>query len=115
MKIEKIEVFVQNRPLKIDKESVIGVEIESLAHLKNLQKGLMELKQWRSSEIEQLIKKYVNKHDLKLKDIGPIIRLALVGKSKSISIYSVMEILGQSEVTFRIKDFCHDKDIRVVS
>ncbi len=64
-------------------------------------------------EYEKLINGFLKQHNLKLKDIAQIIRIAIVGSAVSPSIYDIMSIIGKDELKIRIDNliqFMEERD-----
>ncbi len=57
-----------------------------------------------SNDYEILIKEFLDKKKLKLKEIAQIIRISVVGSAVSPSIYDIMSIIGREKLIKRIKN-----------
>ena len=58
---------------------------------------------WQEQELQELVKKYCQDHELKLGDIAQILRIYLTGSLISPSVFDIMSIIGKNESMNRIK------------
>lgn len=71
--------------------------------LADLQKALMENDDYSHDGIKNIFEKFAAEKSLKIKDFGPVLRIALTFSSSSGGgIFEVVEILGKAEVVRRI-------------
>lgn len=63
-----------------------------------------KVKDWKSSFLEELIKKQIKYHNIKIYDLAAPIRAALTGKTFSPSIFLILEILGKEVSIKRLKN-----------
>ncbi|AZL14973.1 glutamate--tRNA ligase [Rickettsiales endosymbiont of Stachyamoeba lipophora] len=73
-----------------------------LTPLRKLKTSLEVLNHWQESEIQTLLKDFCKEHNIKMGDIGPLIRIALTGSLNSPSIFEMMFALGKEETLNRI-------------
>lgn len=89
-------------PQKYDKKYT---SIDSFSILNNIQKGLMEEKDFRSSNLKRIIKFFIYDHQLDLKKVFQTLRMSLIGSLMGGDIYFIMEILGKKETIERINKY----------
>ncbi len=58
-----------------------------------------------TEEFETFTKEFMQAKELKLKTLGPILRIAMVGSASSPSVFTTMEILGYDALIERIENF----------
>jgi len=59
---------------------------------------------YSSDEIEASFKNYLNSSSLKFSELGPVLRLAIAGKTQGPSIFTVMELIGKDISEIRINN-----------
>ena len=74
------------------------------AYLKEIAAGLPSLDNFSKEGIEDFLKAFIQKHEIKLKGIAQPLRVALTGKTISPGIDEIMVTLGKNRVTKRIQD-----------
>lgn len=71
----------------------------------NLIDSLQNLKDFKTTPIEQLVRDFANNTGLKVGQIAQPLRVALTGSTVSPSVFEIMEILGTQETIDRLKAF----------
>lgn len=71
--------------------------------LKALASGIETLDPFDENEVEKFFKEFMAEEGLKMKDVGPAVRVALTGGTASPGIFEVIAILGKSKSVSRIK------------
>ena len=72
--------------------------------LKDLLATLEAVSNWNIENLENTIKSYAEKNELKLGIVAQPLRVALTGTTKSPGIYDVLAVLGKEESIARIRD-----------
>jgi Glutamyl- and glutaminyl-tRNA synthetases len=109
--LKRIEVYID---LKNDFEWIIEDNFicrdeEKLKQLKENKVMINEIGdlltkcEWNKECIENTLKKYIKKKSLKFKDVGPILRIALTGKTNSPELVSIIYELGCTISLNRLK------------
>ena len=93
-------LFTKDRPISINEHGDIVFDIPNLKHLTTINALCRELDDWSSESINSLVKEYILEADTKLKEIAPLLRLALLGVKISPGIFDVMACLGKKDVLF---------------
>ena len=70
--------------------------------LLSFQVKLKVLDDWNKVKIAKFLSRWLNDNKLKIRDIGPSLRLCLTGKGSSIDLIDILFILGPEEVNNRI-------------
>ena len=84
----------------IMQENFICKNNEHLTNLKNAQSLfkeialLLEKCDWSKEQIDNCLNKFLIEKSLKFKDIGPILRVVLTGKTNSPDIITIIHVLG---------------------
>ena len=89
---DDIEWIINDSFVCSEKDIVLRLRNES-SLLKDLSSLLNKCK-WTKDDIENCLKQYIVEKSLKFKDIGPILRIALTGKTNSPDIISIIYELG---------------------
>jgi len=97
-------LYVKDRPIILGESVDLFFGHDSLQHLHKLMICLGKLENWTLDSLSLHVQECLKANDLKLKDIGPSIRVALLGVSASQGIYDIMLILGQKETCERLND-----------
>ena len=71
--------------------------------LKALAEGLETLDPFGENDIERFFKTFIEEKGLKMKDVGPAVRVALTGGTASPGIFEVIAILGKNKSVSRIR------------
>ena len=96
------QVFCENFRHDISQNDlqILNQKINIINDLKNI---FLEIDLWNHDNIKIKIDEYCQKNNLKIKDFGPVLRIALTFSSASAGgIFDVIEILGKNEVLNRI-------------
>ena len=68
----------------------------------DLKNRLEKLDRFDQNRLEKVFKRFLEDHNIKLKDMAQSIRVALTGKTVSPGLFEVMEVLGKERVLSRI-------------
>lgn len=100
-----------NRPESYDKKAYEKFINEKSVELLSEFSQILT-KDMKAAELEELAKEFLDKRGLKLKDIAQALRVAITGSAVSPSIFDVIEILGSSEIKFRIEQIKEKSNVR---
>ena len=75
-----------------DEDKLIQLQENNLM-IKDISDSLKKCK-WTKENIDYCLKKYMTENSLKFKDVGPILRIALTGKTNSPDLVSIIYELG---------------------
>ena len=64
--------------------------------------NILKSSNWNLKSINENVNEYLNRNNLKMRDLGPVLRLILTGKKNSPDIFKVIYILGRNECIKRI-------------
>lgn len=95
-------IYRENFRQKINENDakIISEKKTLLMDLKNI---FTEISEWNHDNIKNKIDNYCNQNNLKIKDFGPALRIALTFSSASAGgVFEITEILGKKEVLTRI-------------
>ncbi|NBX52716.1 MAG: glutamate--tRNA ligase [Proteobacteria bacterium] len=77
--------------------------VEKIEILRNLKIIFEEIVDWNHDNIKNSLDNFCKQHNLKIKDFGPVLRIALTFSSASAGgIFDVVDLLGKTEVITRI-------------
>ncbi len=65
-------------------------------------RNILKLTNWNLIELKENIEKYLVQNSLKMKDLGPILRIILTGKTNTPDIFKVIFIIGRDESIKRL-------------
>lgn len=77
------------------------------SNMNNINKLVVKLKlldKWQKNNIEETIKTYVSKSNIKFLDVGMPLRVLLTNTNKTPSVFVIMVILGKKEVIRRLEN-----------
>ncbi len=92
------------RPLSFDKKATKLLNDEAISTLKGLAVDFEEIADWNVEAIEQCVRDFADKNDLKLGKIAQPLRAALTGCTVSPGIFDVLFVLGKQEALGRLAD-----------
>ena len=78
-------------------------KVENALHFENIIHSLESLSEWKTVDIQDVIKGYIAEKDLSFGAILPIIRICLAGTMKGPDVFQLMELLGPETVISRLK------------
>lgn len=94
----------QSRPLSMDEKAAKLLDYTAKTILAKLAEDLKQLESWGAESIENAIRGFVEREELKLGKVGQPLRAALSGTTKSPGIFEILLALGQEESIARIAD-----------
>ena len=92
------------RPIKMEEEALKKLDSNARKILNDLLIKLEAVSSWNVEILEEGVKSFAEKNELKLGNIAQPLRAALTGRITSPGIYDVLVILGKEESIARIKD-----------
>jgi glutamyl-tRNA synthetase len=96
-------VFV-SRPLDMDEKAGKLLDDEARAVLGGLLEPLEAIEEWSGEKIEEVVRGFAEKEELKLGKVAQPLRAALTGRTTSPGIFDVLLVLGKNEALARIRD-----------
>ena len=102
--ISSARYLTDQRPLKIEDKAAAILDKGGREVLAKLMPDLSLLSDWAVEEIEQLLRDFCEREDLKLGKIAQPLRSALTGRTTSPGIFDVLAVLGKEECLERISD-----------
>jgi glutamyl-tRNA synthetase len=98
----EVEIYQEKFIKEITEEDLIKLEANKEIVAKILQK-LVIIENWQIDEIKSIVNGFLKDNDLKMKNIGPYLRILLTFSSSSAGgIFQIFEILGKEEVIKRL-------------
>ncbi len=101
--VKYAEFYLYDEPIDITDEAKDIIKGSDKALFRKLQSILKSIDSWTESEIKNVLKKFLKDHDIKLGEIGPVLRAALTGNINAPSIFEVMYALGKAKAVLRIQ------------
>ncbi|MCP4936426.1 MAG: glutamate--tRNA ligase [bacterium] len=92
------------RPLSFDKKATKLLNDEAISTLKGLADEFEQVGDWDVETIEQCVRDFADKKELKLGKIAQPLRAALTGCTVSPGIFDVLAVLGKEESLGRLAD-----------
>jgi len=99
---EDAKFLVSDLPLAVEAKAAEKLKNSSLEVQAKLNSVVSDLSDWSKTGIESAIHEFMNRENLKMGDIGPILRVKLTGTMSSPGIFDVMAVLGKDEVLKRL-------------
>jgi glutamyl-tRNA synthetase len=97
------EIYLDNYKKEIS-ETDYKLALDKKNLLNDLLENLQNLQDYSHECIKNSLNEFAQKNNLKIKDFGPVLRIALTFSSSSGGgVFEIIEILGKSEVVNRIK------------
>lgn len=101
---KNLEIYFDNFSQKLE-ENDQNLLNEKAEIIKKIIKVLEGVDDWSLEKIKETLNNFANENNLKIKDFGPALRIALTFSGKSAGgIFDVVFILGKKEVLKRIQD-----------
>lgn len=99
---KNLEIYFDNFSQELE-ENDQKLLTEKFEIVKKISKILENLNEWNLEKIKEVLNNFANENNLKIKDFGPALRVALTFSGKSAGgIFDVIFILGKKEVLRRI-------------
>ncbi|HLD76885.1 MAG TPA: glutamate--tRNA ligase, partial [Rickettsiales bacterium] len=96
------QIYFDNQKGNFDAKAQQNL-VQNQQKLTEIRDLLAVLEDWNHDSIKTALQQYLDKNSLKMKDLGPSLRLALTfSESSGGGIFDVIEILGKEEVLARI-------------
>ena len=93
-------------------DDLLWLSNDFTSNLSNLDKGdlnlvfdvlnILKSSKWNLIELKENIEKFLVENNLKMKDLGPILRSVLTGKTNTPDIFKVIFIIGRNECIRRL-------------
>ncbi len=71
--------------------------------LVDIKNEIENMEEFDQKKLEDMFKRILETHNIKLKEIAQTVRVALTGKTVSPGLFEVMEVLGKEEVIYRLE------------
>ena len=101
---ESAAFYVAPRPLNLDDKAAKLLTPEARGTLQSLLPCLEALGDWQAAEVEQAVRDFAEKAELKLGQVAQPLRAALTGSTVSPGVFEVLAVLGREEALARIAD-----------
>ena len=102
--LESARFLFAERPLQFEEKAVALLTDEAKTRLAALVPELESIEDWSLESVEEVVRAFGKKHELKLGQIAQPIRAATTGKAQSPGVFDGMAVLGKSECIARIQD-----------
>ncbi len=102
--VESAAYLFADRPLPLDKKANKLLDETAKQNLGQLKDVLAALPDWQAKALEEAVRTFAEKAELKLGKVAQPLRAALTGTSVSPPVFDVMVILGRDETLARIND-----------
>ncbi len=96
--------IVANRPLTLDDKAQKLIDDEGRAHIAALVPRFTASAGWEASDLETIVRTYVEETGAKLGKVAQPLRAALTGRSVSPPVFDVMAVIGRDEALARLTD-----------
>ena len=96
--------FLAERPIAIDQKAKPLLGPQACAIIAELLPDLSKVEPWTKEKIENAVRAFVERKDLKLGAVAQPLRAALTGRPTSPGIFDVLHVLGKPESLARLGD-----------
>ena len=105
VELAKVSMFyLRQRPLPLDEQAAKVLDAPTRALLGEMKQSLNAVSNFNSADIENALKEFSARKELKLGKVAMPLRAAITGTTNSPSIFHVAEILGKEETLARLSD-----------
>ncbi len=102
---EKSLLYAKVRPLTMTEKAAATIaDAEAREHLRAVRDAFAASQAWTEAALEQILREYCEKNNLKMGKVAQPLRAALTGDTVSPSIFEVLEVLGREEAIGRLDD-----------
>ncbi|WP_208439119.1 glutamate--tRNA ligase [Bartonella quintana] len=102
--IDNASFIFTKRPLLLDEKAQILLDKNGQAILNGLYLALKACLSWDAKTLDETLRVYAQKQDLKFGDVAQPLRAALTGRVTSPGVFDVLVLLGRDEALNRITD-----------
>ena len=103
--IESLSYLIHDGGVEIQPSATALLTKETKAILLDLDAALPN-ENWDLDKLTASINRFLSEKNLKMRDVGPLLRAAVTGMRQSPSIIDIMVVLGRSETRTRIQTAC---------
>ncbi len=97
--------FFFEKPKTFDEKTISKkYNVNNDTHFLNMSEKLQALDEFKTENIQQIIKGYIGDNELSFGAILPIFRISLTGTMKGPDIFATMELLGKEETLVRLNE-----------
>jgi glutamyl-tRNA synthetase len=102
--IDSARFLYAERPIAIDEKAKPLLNPQACAIIAELLPGLSNVEPWTAEAIENMVRAFAERKDIKLGAVAQPLRAALTGRLTSPGIFDVLQVLGKQESLARIAD-----------
>src|SRR5215468_6217057 len=101
---DSAQFLYAERPIAIDEKAKLLLGPQACATITELLPDLSKVEPWTAQTIENAVRAFVERKDIKLGAVAQPLRAALTGRPTSPGIFDVLEVLGKPESLARLAD-----------
>jgi glutamyl-tRNA synthetase len=102
--IDSARFLYAERPIAIDEKAKPLLNLQACAIIAELLPDLSNVEPWTAEAIENMVRAFAERKDIKLGAVAQPLRAALTGRPTSPGIFDVLQVLGKQESLARIAD-----------
>src|SRR5262249_30979282 len=102
--IDSAQFLYAERPIAIDEKAKLLLGPQACATIAELLPDLSRVEPWTAKTIENAVRTFGERKDIKLGTVAQPLRAALTGRPTSPGIFDVLEVLGKPESLARLAD-----------
>jgi glutamyl-tRNA synthetase len=102
--IDSAQFLYAERPIAIDEKARLLLGPQACTTIAELLPDLSKVEPWTAPAIENAVRAFVERKDIKLGAVAQPLRAALTGRPTSPGIFEVLEVLGKPESLARLAD-----------
>jgi len=102
--IDSARFLYAERPIAIDEKAKPLLNPQACATIAELLPELSKVEPWTAEAIENIVRAFTERKDIKLGAVAQPLRAALTGRLTSPGIFDVLQVLGKQESLARLAD-----------
>ncbi len=102
--VDSAQFLYVQRPIAIDEKAKALLGPQACAIIAELMPDLSNVEPWTAETIENVVRTFIQRKDIKLGAVAQPLRVALTGRPTSPGIFDVLQVLGKQESLARLAD-----------
>jgi glutamyl-tRNA synthetase len=102
--IDNARFLYADRPIELDEKAKALLNPEACAIIADLMPALSKVEPWSAPAIENTVRAFAERKEIKLGAVAQPLRAALTGRPTSPGIFEVLQVLGKRESLARLAD-----------
>ena len=99
---DSVQFLLLSEPLKMDNKVTKMIDEKAQFLLSELLQDLKKIQEWSLESLENCVRDFIQRKEVKLGVIAPVVRASLTGRMNSLGIFDILFILGKEKSLIRI-------------